>query len=118
MSIQGALNMIGQRLSELREQKKCTQKDVSNALNISRQAYGFYEADKRSPDYETLSKLADFFGVSVSYLLGETTSQESNLATGEHKLYHDRIKGYDTLNEEDQRKVEEYIELLNLKYKE
>lgn len=64
--------MIGERLKQLRIQNKKTHKDVASALMISRQAYGFYENEKRTPDIEALSRLAQFYGVSISYILGES----------------------------------------------
>lgn len=64
--------MFTQRLSDLRTKAKKTHQDMANMLGISRQAYSFYESGKRQPDFETLQKLADFFDVSVDYLLGRT----------------------------------------------
>jgi transcriptional regulator with XRE-family HTH domain len=63
---------LGKRLKELREEKGLLQKDVAKYLKITTSAYGYYEQGKRDPDTETLQKLADFFNVSVDYLLGRT----------------------------------------------
>lgn len=57
-------------LKRLRKQRKLTQNDMGDVLNISATAYGNYELGQRSPTPETLIKLADFFGVSVDYLIG------------------------------------------------
>ncbi len=64
--------MFGTILSNLRKEKKLLQKDVANYLKVSTSSYGFYEQGKRDPDYETLTKIADFFNVSIDYLLGRT----------------------------------------------
>lgn len=64
--------MLCVRLRELRQEKKLSQADVAEFLQISRQAYNFYETGKREPDNETLQKLASFFNVSTDYLLGRT----------------------------------------------
>ncbi|MDU0332570.1 helix-turn-helix transcriptional regulator [Paenibacillus sp. 3LSP] len=64
--------MLAQRLLYLRQQKKKTQAEMANLLGITRQAYGYYEKGEREPDTESLNKLADFFDVSVDYLLGRT----------------------------------------------
>ena len=56
-------------LIQLRKKAGKTQKDMAEYLGISRQAYANYETDARKPDYETLLKLAEFFNVSVDYLL-------------------------------------------------
>lgn len=64
--------MLGNRLKKLRLQKKLTQEELAEKLGITRGTYAHYEINKRQPDYETLQKLADFFNVSVDYLLGRT----------------------------------------------
>ena len=60
------------RLKELRSQSNMQQKDVCASLNIPQNTYSQYENGKREPDSETLSRIADFFGVSVDYILGRT----------------------------------------------
>lgn len=66
--------MISKRLKELRQDRDLLQKDIATFLNITTSAYGFYEQGKRVPDSDTLSKLADFFEVSVDYILGREPS--------------------------------------------
>lgn len=63
---------LARRLKELREAKKISQRKLASILNISSGAVGMYETGKRAPDYELLSQIADFFGVSIDYLLGRT----------------------------------------------
>ncbi|WP_408954766.1 helix-turn-helix domain-containing protein [Natroniella sp. ANB-PHB2] len=67
---------IGSRLKELRKDKKITQEQLANKLGITRGSVGLYEQGKRSPDNEMLSKIADFFDVSVDYLLGRTEQRQ------------------------------------------
>lgn len=62
----------GNRIAELREQRKLTQEQLSIALGISRAALSHYEKNRREPDYETLIKIANHFKVSMDYLLGRT----------------------------------------------
>lgn len=61
---------FAKRLTLLREQKGLTQDEMAKKLNISRSALSLWEIGKREPNFETLKLLADFFGVSVDYLLG------------------------------------------------
>ncbi len=63
---------FGARLKELRTSKKIPQSVIAGHLGITNQAYSLYELDKREPDYETLLKIANYFNVSVDYLLGKT----------------------------------------------
>ncbi|ETO38646.1 helix-turn-helix domain-containing protein [Thermoanaerobacterium aotearoense] len=60
------------RLKSLREEKKLSQEELSQLINISRSTLSMYEINRRQPDPETLQKIADFFDVSVDYLLGRT----------------------------------------------
>jgi len=60
-------------LLNLRKNKGVTQKDISDYLGISRQAYANYEAGNRAPDFQTLKKLSAYFSVSADYLLGNET---------------------------------------------
>lgn len=41
-------------------------------MEISRSTIAGYETERKEPDYETLKKIADFFNVSIDYLLGRT----------------------------------------------
>lgn len=70
---EGGTNMeFSTRLTSLRKEKKLLQADVANKVGIARATYGAYEQGSRQPDFDTLEKLADFFGVSLDYLLGRT----------------------------------------------
>lgn len=62
--------MLGQRLAELRKFKGLSQYEMAERLGVSRGKLANYEQGSRQPDFDTLSKLADFFGVSTDYLLG------------------------------------------------
>lgn len=59
----------GEVLRELRTYHGYKQKDLSNYLNITSQAYSNYETSKRTPDIETMRKLADYYGISVDKLI-------------------------------------------------
>ncbi|WP_158077360.1 LexA family protein [Caenibacillus caldisaponilyticus] len=67
--------MLAYRLRSLRKQQKKTQQDLANLLGISRQAYSNYETGQREPDIESLKKLADYFGVSIDFLIGHNISK-------------------------------------------
>ena len=58
------------RLKELREKRELFQSDIAKLLGISTPAYSYYEANKRNMSAKTAKKLAEFFIVSVDYLLG------------------------------------------------
>lgn len=58
------------QLIELRKAADLSQYELARRLNIGRSALGNWEQGERQPDFETTKKLADFFNVSVDYLLG------------------------------------------------
>lgn len=62
----------GNRLKILREEKSLTQMDLGKIFNISDATINRYEKELRQPDTDTLNKLADFFCVTIDYLLGRT----------------------------------------------
>lgn len=57
------------KIKELRLKQKKTRKQVAESLNMGMQNYINYEMGYRRPDYETLMKLADYFGTTVDYIL-------------------------------------------------
>lgn len=58
------------RLKELRKKKGLYQKDVANFMNIAKSTYSYWESGSSEPSYQDLKKLAEFFNVSVGYLMG------------------------------------------------
>ena len=59
----------GQVLRELRIYHDYKQKDISDYLNITCQAYSNYENNKRVPDVETLYKIAKFYHITIDQLI-------------------------------------------------
>lgn len=106
---------LGKRITQLRNEKSLTQEELANLIGVSRASLGMYEIDKREPDKTVLNKLADFFEVSVDYLFGRTNIRSSQRETkAETKAFHNLDAS--GLPEEAIRQVEEYIELIKLKY--
>lgn len=58
------------RLKELRKAANATQADMAKILGVTVSAYGNYELGQREPTIDFLCKLADYFNVSVDYLIG------------------------------------------------
>jgi len=66
-------NIFGSILKELRKANKVNQTELADRLGVSRSAISTWETGANEPDTQTLLRIANFFDVSVSYLLGETT---------------------------------------------
>ena len=60
------------RLRDLREDQDKTQEFMASLLGCSQQTYSRYESGKVHMTYETMDRLADYYGTSVDYLLGRT----------------------------------------------
>ena len=60
------------RLKEIRKQRGVTQLKLAMDLNISQNTISRYETGEREADYTTLIRLADYFNVSLDYLLERT----------------------------------------------
>lgn len=63
------------RLKELRTEKGVSQQVIADYLGITRQSYSNYELGNREADYETLSKLSNYFDTTVDYLIGNSDSK-------------------------------------------
>lgn len=63
---------LAERLKELRKERGVRQEQVAVALDISMSAYCNYEQGKREPAASVLERMADYYGVSVDYLLGRS----------------------------------------------
>jgi len=68
--------MVGEKLRELRNAKGITADTLCRALGISVGSYRNYERNDRNPTYETLIKIADYYDVTVDYLLGREPQKE------------------------------------------
>lgn len=68
--------MYHNRLRDLREDRDLTQKDMGELLKIHQTTYSDYELDRLNIPVSALHTLADFYNVSVDYLLGRTNRKE------------------------------------------
>lgn len=64
-----------ERIRALREDRDLKQGDIARVLNCTQACYSNYENGKREIPHAVLDKLADFYNVSVDYLLGRTNTK-------------------------------------------
>lgn len=69
------MNVIGDKIFELRKEKKLTQEKLGEKIGVGKQIISKYEKGTRMPSRETIEKLAGFFAVPVDYLLGNSELQ-------------------------------------------
>lgn len=70
------MKMYQNRLRDLREDKDLKQADVAKLLTVHQTTYSDYELGRLNIPVSVLHTLADFYGVSVDYLLGRTNRKE------------------------------------------
>jgi len=74
---------FGDKLRALIEEQGVTQKELATKLNISPSTLGNYIQNTREPDFKTLKYLADYFSVSIDYLLDHQANDTPNRAEDE-----------------------------------
>ena len=60
------------RIKELRTEKRIKQVDLAKQLGIAQNTLSYWERGESQPDNKMLEKIAEFFGVSIDYLLGRS----------------------------------------------
>ncbi len=66
------------RLKYLRESELLSQTEVANAIFVAQRTYSYYENEQHDIPTATLIRLADFYDVSVDYILGRTDNPKLN----------------------------------------
>lgn len=69
----------GEKLRLLRIKSGLNQTELANKLGISQQTYNRYELEKREPDFEIIKVFANFFNVSVDYILCKTNDENISI---------------------------------------
>lgn len=127
--------MFSTRLKLLRKSRRLTQEELADKLHISRSAIAQYEVGKRIPEYSTLKNMADYFEVSIDYLVGRTDQEQAvldeHLSDQEYERFLNQRQefieeqrkifilkqvvekyNFDISNPEDMRKLEDVIKLV------
>ena len=102
--------MIGKILKSLRKAQNLTQEQVAKQIDVARSTYTYYEKEDRAVNPDILVKLADFYNVSIDYMLGRTMTPDflsSQPAYSPDEL--DLIKKYRALDETRQEAVRDLI---------
>lgn len=81
-------------INDLRKNSGLSQKEFADLFNVHQTAVSQWETGKTTPDKETLIKIANYFGVSIDYLLGNTEQKEKPLVNEDEELteYLDELK--------------------------
>lgn len=107
--------MFGNKIKDLRENKKITQAELAKILDVSPSTIGMWEQNRRTPDAESLKKISNVFNVSVDYILGKTDIRNYDNMEPTIAL-HSEIP-YDELPQEARDEINNFIEYVKQKYK-
>lgn len=111
MELKEGYDMLNQRLKSLRQEKKITQEQLAEIIGVERSSIGKYESPNKPvvPSSDIIIKLAEYFNVSVDYLLGrEEKPSEINSDSLSQKI----IETFNSLDDEKQKIALEYLEFL------
>lgn len=72
------MDNISSRIIALRKKHNLTQKQLAENISVTEIAVQNYESGRRKPAYDILISLADYFNVSIDYLVGRTDNPEIN----------------------------------------
>ena len=72
------MSVFSEKLKALKTQQQVRQKDIAAAIGVSLRAYQYYETDTKEPTMSNLIALADYFDVSLDYLVGRTDNPNSH----------------------------------------
>ena len=97
------------RLKNLREERKISQQKLAIELNVSQASISKYEKGLAEPDIPMLCTIAEFFHVSVDYLIGRTSTRNNLSAIPMNDREQALLQHFNTLTENQKEKVEMYI---------
>ena len=72
----GLVMSFSDRIIQLKKERKLLQKDIASSIGLSLRAYQYYEKGQKEPTLSVLLRLADYFDVSLDYLVGLSDTPE------------------------------------------
>jgi len=108
--------MFQSRLKQLREERKVSQTELAKALGVAQSTVGMWESGKNKPEYAFLNKIANYFNVSMDYLLGREDTDKKREPTQEEIKYA-LFNGADGITDDMYEEVLRFAEFVKQKYK-
>lgn len=102
-----------EKLKELREAKKVTQSQLGEYIGAKKSAISLWESGKRQPDQETLVRLASYFDVSVDYLLGLDSAEQTEKAPTPDDARAEAKMLLEGMDDEQYKAALQYLKFLN-----
>lgn len=103
--------MFGDILKQLRKSKNLTQKELADIIGVEQSSIGKYEGkDKKIPSDAVKERIADYFGVSIDFLMGRDESESNTVIYDFQTL--DLINRFSVLPPDRKRQLIEYAQFL------
>lgn len=67
---------FGERLKQLRIESNLKQKECADIFNVTTRSYQRYEEDSSTPKFDSLIAMADYYNVSIDWLVGRSNRRE------------------------------------------
>ena len=103
------------RLRFLRNEKGESLEQISNYLNVTIQTVSNYENEKRDMSTDTIIKLANYFKVSIDYLLGKSDIRNSEINLSQIQFANDGGISTDGLSDEEIEELKRQVEFMRWK---
>jgi len=104
---------IGDRLFKTRTARGYTQQELGKRMGISKRMVAHYESDSAIPDIDILTKFSDALGITVSYILGESTQKK--IGTDIKPVFRRHLEILQRLPAKEQKTVFDMVEGLEMK---
>ena len=111
-NVEKELMQLVNNIRKLRKSRDLTMKQFGKMMGVSESAISLYENNKAQPDINMMCKMADYFGVSIDFLLGykteetkEETKEKTKEKTMDDKLVYDIL----SLTSEEKMLVQGYV---------
>ena len=110
-------NILSERLKELRNERGISQYKLVDELRLSRGQLSNYEQGTREPDYDTLILLANYYNVSLDYLLGVSNVRKRFTDNQTQAEANQLVSDIFSLTEQSYFQLESFLELLQFRDK-
>lgn len=113
------IHLFGDRLKELRKEHNLTQEDIGNLCDVAKNTVSNWENNVNQPSFEITKKLAEYFGVTIDYLLNFTQNDVDNMERLKQALKQAGMWDYsiDDMSREDFEKAMKIVAMLKDKKK-
>lgn len=106
------MTTFGEKLRQLMESNNVKQQELADKLNVKRGSVSNWITNRRCPDAETIVKIADYFNVTVDFLLKDTKNEELKKVKEDYIEMKDLYECYKNLDENNKILIDSMIKTM------